>query len=142
MSTARNSGGNNNFDLTFLAFSDVYRNEFLLIKFNIYRILYRLYRKEEPEKPGFKERKKKAGNKWAKNNVATDGALLQYTSADVLTGISAEVTRSLRLDALSGDTVGFTINQGTASEESFVGATLTTTGLNVLATERLTEPEM
>ncbi len=72
------------------------------------------------------------GNTWRKKNSATDGTLVQYNSLGVETGKSVEVTRQLRLDDLNGSAIDFTILPGTASEESFTGATLFTNGLNVL----------
>lgn len=72
------------------------------------------------------------GNTWKKNNSATDGTLVQYNALGAATGKSVEVTRQLRLDSLNAGTIGFTILPGTASEESFTGATLFTNGLNIL----------
>jgi len=72
------------------------------------------------------------GNYWAKDDISTDLVLLQYDSTGVATGKSAIVNQELRLDSLSGATVGFTIHAGTASEESFTGATLTTNGLGIV----------
>lgn len=71
------------------------------------------------------------GNVWKKDSYANSGTLAQYTSTDVATGKKAEVSASIRLDSISGNLVDFTINPGTASEESFLGGTLSTTGLDV-----------
>lgn len=72
------------------------------------------------------------GNYWAKDDISTDLVLLQYDQAGTATGKSAVVNQELRLDSLSGSTIAFTIHAGTAAEESFSGATLTTSGLGYL----------
>lgn len=72
------------------------------------------------------------GNYWAKDDISTDLVLLQYDSSGVATGKSAVVNQELRLDSLSGSTIAFTIHAGTASEESFTGATLATNGLGIV----------
>ncbi len=63
---------------------------------------------------------------------SNDATLIQYDSSGVATGKSAVITLELRVDSLSGSSIDFTIKPGTADEETFNGATITRTGLNVL----------
>ncbi len=49
----------------------------------------------------------------------------------MVTGLSAAVTRDVRLDSLSGSTVGFTLYAGAANQVTVTGATLVTTGLGI-----------
>lgn len=72
------------------------------------------------------------GKYWTKDDTSTDVTLLQYDSSGVETGKSAIINQELRLDSLSGSNISFTIHTGTASEESFTGATLSTNGLGIL----------
>ncbi|MDA1090035.1 MAG: hypothetical protein O3A85_06965 [Proteobacteria bacterium] len=83
------------------------------------------------------------GNTWAKststdrivingNRVADNSntsSLVQYDSSGNATGISAVITQDLQLDSLSGNSIGFT---QISTSTSFTGATLSTSGLNIL----------
>ncbi len=70
-------------------------------------------------------------NIWRKDDAAFGTTLTQYDSSGVATGASAAVTRDVRLDSLSGATVGFTVNAGTSNQVTVTGATLVTSGLRI-----------
>ena len=63
---------------------------------------------------------------------SNDATLIQYNSSGVATGKSAVITLEMRVDSLSGSSIDFTIKPGTVDEETFNGATITRTGLDVL----------
>ncbi|MBL4691826.1 MAG: hypothetical protein JKY92_00655 [Magnetovibrio sp.] len=73
-----------------------------------------------------------SGHIWKKDSYVNSGTLAQYSTLGVATGKSTEVSRSLRLDALNGNAINFTIHPGTAAQESFTGGVLSTTGLNIV----------
>jgi len=68
---------------------------------------------------------------WVEDS-SNDATLIQYDSSGAETGKNAVITLELRVDSLSGGSLDFTIKAGTADEETFNGATITRTGLNVL----------
>ncbi len=70
-------------------------------------------------------------NIWRKDDAAFGTTLTQYDSSGVVTGLSAAVTRDVRLDSLSGSTVGFTLYAGAANQVTVTGATLVTSGLGI-----------